>query len=69
MKQPKSYYECSECGYRSAKWMGRCPSCSEWNTLEEHITQSTSSSAASRSASVVLGESRAVRFSELEMPE
>ncbi|MBP3334151.1 MAG: DNA repair protein RadA [Clostridia bacterium] len=69
MKQPKSYYECSECGYRSAKWMGRCPSCGEWNTLEEHITQSTSSSAASRSASVVLGESRAVRFSELEMPE
>ena len=69
MKQPKSYYECSERGYRSAKWMGRCPSCGEWNTLEEHITQSTSSSAASRSASVVLGESRAVRFSELEMPE
>ena len=68
MKQPKSYYECSECGYRSAKWMGRCPSCNEWNTLEEHITQPAASSAASKSASVVLGENRAVKFSELEMP-
>jgi len=69
MKQPKSYYECSECGYRSAKWMGRCPSCNEWNTLEEHITQSAPSASVSRGASVVLGENRAVKFSELEMPE
>ena len=69
MKQPKSYYECSECGYRSAKWMGRCPSCGEWNTLEEHITQSAPSTSAHRSASVVSGESRAVRFYELELPE
>lgn len=68
MKQPKSYYECSECGYRSAKWMGRCPSCSEWNTLEEHITQSIAPSSAKRGASVVPGENRAVKFSELEMP-
>lgn len=67
MKQGKSYYECSECGYRSAKWMGRCPSCGEWNTLEEHITQSAPS--AHRSAPVVSGENRAVKFSELEMPE
>ena len=69
MKQPKSYYECSECGYRSAKWMGRCPSCSQWNTLEEHITQSVASSSAKRGASVVLGENRAVKFTELEMPK
>lgn len=69
MKQPKSYYECSECGYRSAKWMGRCPSCSQWNTFEEHITQSIASPSAKRGASVVLGENRAVKFTELEMPE
>ncbi len=68
MKQGKSYYECSECGYRSAKWMGRCPSCGEWNTLEEHVTQSAPA-APHRSAPVVVGESRAVKFSELEMPE
>ncbi len=26
---------CQECGYESPKWLGRCPSCSEWNTLVE----------------------------------
>jgi len=28
-------FECGECGYRSAKWLGVCPSCSEWHTFEE----------------------------------
>ena len=27
---------CSECGYTSAKWLGKCPSCGQWNTMEEH---------------------------------
>jgi DNA repair protein RadA/Sms len=33
----KSVYVCTECGYQSAKWLGKCPSCSEWNTLEEQV--------------------------------
>lgn len=31
----KSIYVCSECGYESVKWFGKCPSCGEWNTMEE----------------------------------
>ena len=31
----KTVYICSQCGYESSKWNGRCPSCGEWNTLEE----------------------------------
>ncbi|MBM6828378.1 DNA repair protein RadA [Anaerotignum lactatifermentans] len=31
----KIIYECSECGYLSPKWMGKCPNCGEWNTLSE----------------------------------
>lgn len=31
----KSVYVCNQCGYESVKWNGRCPSCGEWNTLEE----------------------------------
>ena len=27
-------YICSKCGYGSASWYGKCPSCGEWNTLE-----------------------------------
>ena len=31
----KSIYVCTECGYESAKWQGRCPDCGNWNTLVE----------------------------------
>lgn len=31
----KSKFVCQECGYESAKWMGRCPGCGQWNTLVE----------------------------------
>ena len=34
MKAPKSFYVCSECDYRSAKWMGKCPGCGAWNTMQ-----------------------------------
>ena len=32
----KSVYICSECGYESPKWYGKCPSCGEWNTMKIH---------------------------------
>ena len=31
----KYVYVCNQCGYESAKWNGKCPSCGEWNTFEE----------------------------------
>ena len=30
-----SFFICSECGYGSASWMGKCPDCGQWNTLKE----------------------------------
>lgn len=35
MAKLKQVYVCSNCGYESAKWNGRCPNCGEWNTFEE----------------------------------
>ena len=35
----KSEFVCLECGYKSTKWYGKCPSCNNWNTLEEIITE------------------------------
>ncbi|MCM1523212.1 MAG: DNA repair protein RadA [Ruminococcus sp.] len=35
----KTVYICGACGYESAKWNGRCPSCGEWNTFEEDVVQ------------------------------
>lgn len=37
MAKPKSIYICSQCGFESTKWNGRCPDCGEWNTFEESI--------------------------------
>ncbi len=31
----KTVFFCRECGYESAKWMGQCPSCHEWNSMTE----------------------------------
>lgn len=31
----KSLYVCQNCGYESVKWYGKCPTCGEWNTMEE----------------------------------
>ena len=35
MKGEKTMYVCSECGYKNAKWYGKCPSCTAFNTFEE----------------------------------
>ena len=35
MAKQKTIYCCSECGYETANWAGKCPSCGEWNTLSE----------------------------------
>lgn len=37
MAKLKSRYVCSECGYESSGWMGKCPSCLKWNTLIEEV--------------------------------
>jgi len=38
MPKARSKFVCQQCGYESAKWMGRCPECSEWNSLVEEVT-------------------------------
>jgi DNA repair protein RadA/Sms len=35
----KSIYTCRECGGSSAKWLGQCPHCKAWNTLEEGLAE------------------------------
>ncbi len=38
-KDNKTIYTCSECGGSNAKWLGKCPHCSAWNTLEESVAE------------------------------
>ncbi|MEP6676703.1 MAG: DNA repair protein RadA [Ferruginibacter sp.] len=37
MSKTKTSFFCQNCGYESAKWLGKCPSCSQWNTFVEEV--------------------------------
>jgi DNA repair protein RadA/Sms len=39
MAKIKTAYFCQNCGYESAKWLGKCPSCGQWNTFVEELIQ------------------------------
>jgi len=39
MSKVKTAFFCQHCGYESAKWLGKCPACGEWNTFAEEIIQ------------------------------
>ena len=34
----KTKFVCNECGFESAKWLGKCPACNNWNTFEEQVS-------------------------------
>jgi DNA repair protein RadA/Sms len=37
MSKSKSAFFCTNCGYESAKWAGKCPACNEWNSFTEEV--------------------------------
>lgn len=39
MPKIKTAFFCSNCGYESAKWLGKCPACGEWNTFIEEVIE------------------------------
>lgn len=39
MAKLKSAYFCQNCGYEAPKWLGKCPSCNEWNTFVEELIE------------------------------
>jgi DNA repair protein RadA/Sms len=55
MPKTKTVFICQNCGAESAKWIGRCPACREWNTYHEEIVVRTS---ARGSSPVLSGERR-----------
>ena len=39
MAKSKIAYFCQSCGFESPKWLGKCPSCQQWNTFVEEIIE------------------------------
>ena len=46
-------YRCNNCGYTQPRWLGRCPECGEWNSLEEIIIDKNNVSPAGRGSEAV----------------
>jgi len=57
----KTIYICNECGFESGKWLGKCPACNSWNTLEEQLVANSTRSLSPISNNV----SYAKRLSEI----
>ncbi len=62
----KSVYFCSDCGYESPKWLGKCPGCGEWNTFVEEKVSAKPGKSARKG---LVRSSTPVRLSEIEVKE
>lgn len=73
MAKGKSVYVCSECGYKTSKWMGKCMNCGSWGTVEEQEEVSsfagTSSKVSKNSLSLVDTEKKVSSFSNIKIEE
>ncbi len=72
MKGLKTIYICSSCGYHSPKWMGKCPSCSQWNTLVEDVINTAPEEPQNKRKSLTAlsgGDNHAISYDELEIPD
>ena len=72
MAKSKTAYVCSECGYESAKWLGRCPACHQWNVMKEFTVAPASPSkggAVVAAAGLSRGKARPLRLSEIDASE
>ncbi len=59
MAKVKTSWFCQECGAESSKWLGRCPSCGQWNTFVEEVVSAPAPTAGSASASGMFSGERA----------
>ncbi|MCP4458909.1 MAG: DNA repair protein RadA, partial [Cytophagales bacterium] len=61
MAKQKTVFYCQNCGAESAKWVGKCPSCNEWNTYVEEVIKKEGSGTAMGSFSPVPSEPRLIQ--------
>jgi len=69
MAKARTMFVCRECGGTSAKWLGQCPHCQAWNTLDEQAVAPAASGAAHHRFAPLAGSSPIRRLSEIEARE
>ena len=65
MAKEKIAYVCTECGYDSPKWAGRCPSCGQWNTMKEQVVRPASAAERRAASGFTFDKARPVRLEEI----
>ena len=61
MAKDKTAYVCDNCGHESVKWIGKCPSCGQWNTFKEIRVAPVVASGARRQAAGGVGNASSAR--------
>lgn len=67
MAKTKTQFFCKNCGHQSSQWMGRCPSCGEWNTFEEEVL--VRQEVPKGKSNAVIRQSKPKLFSEIFLQE
>ena len=62
MTKSPSVFECQNCGYASAKWLGRCPDCGSWNSFMEELRPGPAAAVPARP-----GSSKATKLTEVSV--
>lgn len=66
MAKIKTAFFCQTCGAQSARWIGKCPSCGEWNTYVEEVLQKDSGSTGSAAVRMLKQQSKPVLISDIQ---
>ena len=67
--KPRIVFSCAECGQQSAKWLGQCPACRRWNTMQEELAAPEPRGSAARGWGSAIRASKPLALHEVEARE
>lgn len=69
MAKVRKIFACTNCGATSPKWMGKCPSCEEWNTYVEEVIVKESETQAEKNKSWIKSDDKKKKIKPIRIPE
>jgi DNA repair protein RadA/Sms len=66
MAKSKSVFFCQSCGYQTAKWLGNCPSCGEWNTFVEEVVEKNTTKPDWKQSSSTMRSNKPIQLDQIE---
>lgn len=69
MAKAKTLFFCKNCGYQSAQWLGKCPSCNEWNSFVEEVVDRGEPAVKGKSSIVKAVQNFPHRLNEIELTQ